>query len=446
MAGIHNDAVTTTVPARSAFDDPVEVPPARWVGALVLLNLGVVAGWFGPIQVLLAQQSDRIAAAEAGGMSKEALLAVVLFSGAAVSMVANPVWGAFSDRTRSRLGRRVPWVLGGVLLGAASLLLLSVAESAALMIVAWCLVQLALNAAWAGGVAAVPDQVPVERRGLIGGLVAIAGTVGVLLGIKIAELTGSIAQGYLVIALVMLVLSVPYLLGSRDVALPADHVLEPLDWKRLVRSFWVSPRDHPDFAWAFVTRLLVNLGNWIALNYLYYFLTDGLGYGDDDATGRLGLLVLIYGVATVATTVVVGHWSDRIGRRKVFVIASGALIGTSSLVLGLWQDWPGALLAAVVLGAGFGVYQAVDFALITQVLPGAGDRAKDLGVINIASALPQVLAPAIAGLILVLVRELGGSVATRGESWSLGYGVVYLVGFALCVLGSVFVTRIRSVA
>lgn len=287
---------------------------------------------------------------------------------------------------------------------------------------------------------------PVERRGLIGGLVAIAGTVGVLLGIKIAELTGSIAQGYLVIALVMLLLSVPYLVGSRDVPLPPDHRVEPMDWRRLVRSFWVSPREHPDFAWAFLTRLLVNLGNWIALNYLYYFLTDGLGFGDDDATAKLGVLVLLYGVATVATTVVVGHWSDRVGRRKVFVIWSGVLIGTSSLVLALWQEWPGALVASVVLGAGFGVYQAVDFALITQVLPGAGDRAKDLGVINIASALPQVLAPAIAGLILVLVRELGGSVATHGEGWSLGYGVVYVVGFALCVLGSVFVTRIRSVA
>src|SRR5688572_9009429 len=218
----HNDAVTTTLPTRSAFDEPVDNPPARWVGALVLLNLGVMAGWFGPIQVLLAQQADRVAAAEAGGMSKEALLAVVLFSGAAVSLFANPVWGAFSDRTRSRLGRRVPWVLGGVVLGAASLLLLSVADSAASMVVAWSLVQLALNAAWAGGVAAVPDQVPVQRRGLIGGLVAIAGTVGVLVGIKIAEVTGSIAQGYLTIAVVMLVLSVPYLVGSRDLALPSD--------------------------------------------------------------------------------------------------------------------------------------------------------------------------------------------------------------------------------
>jgi len=438
--------VTTTLPSRSAFDEPVEAPPARWVGSLVLLNLGLMAGWFGPIQVLLAQQAARIAADEPGGMSKEALLAVVLFSGAAVSMVANPVWGAFSDRTRSRLGRRVPWILGGVLLGAAALLLLSVAQTALWMVVAWSLVQLALNAAWAGAVAAVPDQVPVARRGLIGGMVAIAGTVGVLLGIKIAEVTGSIAQGYLVIAVVMMLLSLPYLLGSRDIALPGDHDLAPLDWRQLLRSFWVSPREHPDFAWAWITRLLVNLGNWIALNYLYYFLTDGLGYGEDDATARLGLLVLVYGACTVATTVVVGHWSDRVGRRKVFVIWSGVLIGTSSLVLGLWQDWPGALVAAVVLGAGFGVYQAVDFALITQVLPDAVDRGKDLGVINIASALPQVLAPAIAGLILVVVRELGGPVATYGESWSLGYGVVYGVGFAFCVLGSVFVTRIRSVA
>ena len=53
-----------------------------------------------------------------------------------------------------------------------------------------------------------------------------------------------------------------------------------------MRSFWVSPREHPDFAWAWLTRLLVNLGNWIALNYLYYFLTDGLGFGDDDATAQ----------------------------------------------------------------------------------------------------------------------------------------------------------------
>jgi len=117
--------VTTQAPARSAFDEPQDAPPARWVGSLVLLNLGLMAGWFGPIQVLLAQQADRVSAAEPGGLSKELLLSVVLFVGAIISLLANPVWGAFSDRTRSRLGRRVPWVVGGVVVGAVGLLLLS---------------------------------------------------------------------------------------------------------------------------------------------------------------------------------------------------------------------------------------------------------------------------------------------------------------------------------
>jgi MFS family permease len=434
----------TSVPA--ALAEPTVTPPKRWTLSLVLLNLGVMAGWFGPIQVLLAQQSAEIADANSAGMDKELLLAVVLFAGAFVSMIANPVWGALSDRTRSRHGRRVPWVLGGVLVGAACLVLLGTATGAVLLVLAWCLVQIALNAAWAGGTAAVPDQVPAQQRGLIGGLIAVAGVVGVVLGIQVAAWTSSITQAYVVIAILVVVLSVPWLLGSRDIALPRDHPLPPMDWKSMLRSFWVSPREHPDFAWAWITRLLVNLGNWIALNYLFYFLTDGLGYGKDDATARLGLLVVIYGAMTVLTTAFVGWWSDKVGKRKVFVIWSGMLVGLSSLILAAVQSWTGALAAAVVLGIGFGVYQAVDFALITQVLPGASERAKDLGVINIAAALPQVLAPVIAGVILVAVRNLGGTVATHGEQWSLGYGVVYLVGFAFCVLGSVLVTRIRSVA
>ena len=67
--------------------------------------------------------------------------------------------------------------------------------------------------------------------------------------------------------------------------------------------------------------------------------------------------------------------------------------------------------------------------MITQVLPAALDRAKDLGVINIANALPQVLAPGVAALVLSL---------------DLGYSGLYLVAAAVSVLGSVLVNKIRS--
>lgn len=142
------------------------------------------------------------------------------------------------------------------------------------------------------------------------------------------------------------------------------------------------------------------------------------------------VLTGIYAACLVATTVVGGIWSDRVGRRRVFVAVSGLVAATASVILAVTQTWPGALVAAVVLGTGYGVYTAVDFALITQVLPAAEARAKDLGVINIANALPQVFAPFMA---TVLVTVLGG------------YLSLYLFSAGVCVLGSVLVYRIKTV-
>ena len=131
------------------------------------------------------------------------------------------------------------------------------------------------------------------------------------------------------------------------------------------------------------------------------------------------------------TAVVGGIWSDRIGRRKPFVIWSGLIAATALLLLGFASTWTMAVIGAVVLAIGFGTYTAVDFAMITQVLPGANDRAKDLGVINIANALPQVLAPGVAAVVLAV---------------GLGYSGLYVIAAGVSVLGSVLVTRIRSLA
>jgi MFS family permease len=287
--------------------------------------------------------------------------------------------------------------------------------------------------------------VPVGRRGLVGGFLAIAQTLGILVGVGIAGATGSIALGYVATAALLVLLVVPYAVGSRDVALPERHHPPQFSLVGLFRSFWISPRDHPDFAWAWVTRFLVNFGNAVGTLYLLYYVTDGLGFSDDDGAGRVLVLTGLYAGTTVVTTAVFGHWSDRIGKRKVFVIWSGMCAAVAALILAVPQTWPSAVVAAVVLGCSYGIYTAVDFALITQVLPDAVDRAKDLGVINIANALPQVFAPALAGLLLTVVEALGGSVATRGDAWSLGYGLLYGVSAVASVLGSVLVTRIRSV-
>lgn len=441
----HDARVTTDTPPgsatrRSALAEPTTVPPARWVAFLTLASIGLWAGFFGPIQVLLAQQAEAI-----DEESKKQILSLVLGLGAATSVICNPVFGAFSDRTSLRMGRRLPWVIGGAAGGALALLVLSVADNVLVMALGWCGVQAALNAMLAAVTATVPDQVPVSSRGRIGGILAIAQTVGVIAGSGIASATGSIAAGYTVIAVVLVVCTIPWCLDARDVPLLPQERPGAFDWGAFVRSFWVSPRTHPDFAWAWITRFLVNLCNALGLLYLLYYMQDVLGFAKDDADERVFVLTAIYGVVVMATAVAFGVWSDRSGRRKVFVIWSGVVMGVATLLLAIAQSWPAAVVAAAMMGVGYGIYVSVDFALITQVLPGAEDRAKDLGVINIANALPQVFAPFLAALILLVVEGLGGITETDGDRFSVGYCVLYLCAFAVAILGSVLVTRIRSV-
>jgi MFS family permease len=430
----------TTEVRRSALAEPLLNPPARWVAFVTLASVGLWGGFFGPIQVLLAQQAEAISVDH-----KKEILSVVLGLGAFTSVVCNPLFGAFSDRTTLRFGRRLPWIAGGALGGAASLLLLSVADNVVVMALGWCGVQATLNAMLAAVTATVPDQVPVDRRGRVGGILAVAQTVGVVGGTGIAAATGSIAAGYAVTAGVLVVLAVPYCLDSRDVPLAPDERPPPFRWGEFLRAFWISPREHPDFAWAWLTRFLVNLGNALGLLYLLYFMQDVVGFDKEEADDRVFLLTAIYAVTLVLTTVVFGIWSDRSGRRKIFVTWSGVVAGGAALLLGVGQSWATAAVAAAVMGCGYGIYTSVDFALITQVLPGAEDRAKDLGVINIANALPQVVAPAIAGAILLGVEAAGGVAETDGDGFSSGYFALYLGAFLVSVLGSVFVNRIRSV-
>ena len=426
--------------SRSALAEPTVVPPWSWVLALSLVNLAIMSGWFGPIQVLLAEQAREISPEH-----KEQVLGWVLGIGAFVSTVCNPLFGAFSDRTTARMGRRLPWILGGAAGGTLSLLVLSMAESVPMMMLGWCGVQAFLNAMYAAVTAAVPDQVPEGRRGLVGGFLAIAQTFGVVFGVGIAAVTNSIAAGYLVTIVVLLALTLPYAVRSRDLALPEDYRVPQFRPMQFLRSFWISPREYPDFAWAWITRFLVNTGNYIGTMYLLYYVTDGLGFSEDAGPDKVFVLTVIYAVTMVATTAFGGAWSDRIGRRKIFVIWSGIVAGSATLILAGPQTYAAAVVAAGVLGVGYGIYTAVDFALITQVLPGAEGRAKDLGVINIANALPQVFAPIMAGIILSVVRSAGGTVDTQGQEWSMGYGAVYGFAFLVSILGSVFVTRIRSV-
>ena len=408
--------------------EPERLVRPAWTAGVVLVNVGINAAFFGPLQVLLGQQAAAFSEAD-----KEAILALVTGAGATVSLVANPLFGAFSDRTTSRLGRRVPWVVLGAVLGAAALIALAGAPNVAVMTLLWCLVQAGCNGAYAAITAAIPDRVPVRQRGTVGGLAAMGQTVGILIGAVIAAaVTGNFAAGYLVCAVALLAGVVLYFFKNDDVPLPAAS-RPAFSLAGFAKSFWVSPVLYPDFAWAWLTRLLVNVGNHMVTLYLLFFLKDAVHVKETQGIEpEFGVLVLtgLYAMMVIITSVAGGRLSDRMGKRKPLVIISSGIIAAASLILAIAPTWTGALIGASVLGIGFGCYLAVDFALITEVLPRALSRGKDLGVLNIANSLPQVLAPLIAFPFVAL--------------WG-GYVSLYVAAAVIGLLGAVFVVKIKGV-
>jgi MFS family permease len=253
------------------------------------------------------------------------------------------------------------------------------------------------------------------------GTVLGALVVVVMLGIAGLPLAYAVCAGIVLVGAAFFVLRTP------DARLPVEFRPSSAAGE-VLRNLWVSPRRHPDFAWAWGCHFMINLGNAFGTLYLLFFLKDAVHYEDPDT----GLLIMmgLYGVALVAGAVVAGHFSDKSGRRKPYVLAASGVMALAALLLVIWQSWPVALAASPLLGVGFGAYMAVALAMLTQVLPTAQDRAKDLGVINIANSLPQVVAPLLTPLVLAYLG---------------GYSGLFAASAVATLLAAVLVLRVKAV-
>jgi MFS family permease len=408
---------------RTALEEPTAPVSTGWTLRLSAAILGFSMAVVAPIQILLPLQIEEIDAAD-----KEASLAVVTGCAAVVSILAAPIAGALSDRTTSRRGRRHPWILGGALVCALALATLSLQVTMLGVALCWMVAQGAQNSMFAGLTATVPDQVPVRQRGVVSAFAGLPLPLGLVLGVLLVTvIVPSRIGGYLALAVLVVLLALPFVLGTPDLRLLPQQ-RPPFELRRFVRGFWISPRRHPDFAWAAVARLAIQLANSIATLYLLYFLRDELNF--DDPAGGVFVLTLVYTAGILCTSVLAGRLSDRSGRRKIFVVVSSAVIAVAMLMLSVWHEWGAVVMAAGILGLGYGVYVAIDNALITQVLPAASDRAKDLGIVNLANTAPQAFAPLIAGGIIALLGS---------------YTVLYLSAGVIALAGAALILPIRSV-
>jgi MFS family permease len=385
--------------------EPLDRVGRGFISRYALASMGTSLVFLAPLLVSLALKVNSLVGIEQAPKS----LALVAGTGSIVAMLGNPFFGKLSDRTSSRLGMRRPWMVTGLAGGCLGILIVALAPTVPVVLIGWCLAQLALNALLAAQVAVLPDQVPVAQRGLVAGILGI--------GLPIA----SIAATYLVQLFTgnrLAMFLVPCAIGGFFVLLFVvtlnDRRLDPADkpaWslRELASTFYFDPRRSPDFAWAFASRFMLLLAYALLTTYQAYYLLDQTGTAEADVPHQVFLGTLAQSVVLIAASLIGGHLSDRTGRRKILVITASILYGVALFVIAVADSVNGYLIGMALSGLGFGLYIAVDLALVADVLPDRATAAKDLGVFNIASALPFFVAPAIAPAILALGN---GSYAT----------------------------------
>ena len=403
--------------------------PKRQTGLLSGLGfvyLAVMATYAALAVSLVPNQVQAIDAADKVGN-----LAIVNTIAAVVTIFFQPIAGALSDRTRSRFGRRAPWMVLGAVIAALFLLGLGASSSIPFIAIFLVLAQAGLNTVNGPASAIVADRFDRSRRGIASAVTGVGTMIGFGVGVGIAgALANDLGLGYLVFGVLVLVAVLVFVLTNPD-APSTDLEKPPFRWGEFVRGFWVNPRKNPDFAWAFGARFAMILAYQSVQSYLLYILRDHIHVSDAASNGLATLITAAMLGSALVTTFLGGVLSDKVGRRKPFVIVASLFMAVA-LAFPVISPTVGAMFAlAVVFGVGYGAYLSVDLALMTEVLPDAGrSAARDMGILNVATNVPQALTPVVAWLLITYIG---------------GYTALFIAGIVFCVVGALTILPIKSV-
>ncbi|WP_230482274.1 MFS transporter [Sphingomonas sp. Leaf21] len=405
----------------------------KWV---LLVSLGLVfftllTLYASCLGVLLPNQIQNI---DPAGKAKT--LGIIYAITSVFSTLTTPIAGALSDRTRSRFGRRTPWIVVGATIGGVAIILTPHGGGLVGITAIWLVSVVTLNAMQPAITTLVADRFPPEERGLASGVVGGAMTAGVSFGTFFAgTLASQIPLAYGIVGTAIIVVCLAFVLVNPEpqVALPPST---PLKLGAFLKGFWISPRAYPDFAWAFLGRFCIYMGYQAILTYLLYILQDHIGMSQGRANQMIASMSIVTFVALVVSGLGSGVLSDRLGRRKPLVFLASLIMAAAVAMPLIVPTAHGMFAYAVLIGLGYGAFMSVDLALMTQVLPkprpGEEDATgKDLGILTTAVNVPQILSPVMAAALL----------SATGNN----YTVLFIVSGVFVLVGSFLVLPIRSV-
>jgi MFS family permease len=392
------------------------------VALLVLATFGGSMAMIVPMSFTLALRLDQIAP------GREEFLGYMLGAGSTFSLLAAPLTGVLSDRTRSRWGRRRPYTVAGATVGLAAIPLMAYAPNVLLLGVGWVLSTVGWHTAMGSINNYQADNLPKFQRGRVAGLTSLARQIAPVAGII---LVGQVVADPLWVFLLPAMVGVLLVLGFVVFA-PEGHSprrLEPavpLSLKNVLQSFMFNPRQHPAFAWTWGGRFMFFLGLSLTTSYSTFFYAQRLDLSVADVST---VIAAISAGSIITSTVgaIGGGWlSDRAASRQPFILVATVIYAAGALVSAFSHSLVSLVTGSLITSLGIAVFVAVGQALVLDVLPHRETQAGRFTAITSSSQkIPSALAPALAPLLL--------SIAAFDNSRN--YTVLYVAAGMLAVLG-----------
>jgi len=386
------------------------------IAPLVLLSFGLST--FIVIRIV-GQEHATAAFATATGISGIAVVIFGLFS------------GVIADKTRLKMGRRRFWMIAGSIGGALSMLALTYASSIPMFIIAICLVNFFYGMVSLSCYAIVPEQVEPEKFGRVSGLIGAAAPAFVMTGQMVmgAFAKSTLDEKMITIIIVQLIGGILAALLIKDNYFAGAEKSEKNSIG--IRGFYPSFKKHPSYTWALLTKLFINFSNaGMGMLTLFYIARFHLS---ETKIFQLMALTAPAIMVMVAAGILGGFLSDKVKKQKPFVMGAALVTGICLIAFAFSSNITWVIVGNFIFNFGFGMYGAVDNALVNRILPSKENAAKDISIMNTTTSLSSTLvnfaAPALIGLG---VKLFGGD----------GYTLFFLVLAVFSILSAVVVLPI----
>jgi MFS family permease len=432
---LNDDLATEDTPAAEPVPaaGPAERVSAGFIFWMALANFGVSMAYIVPLSFSLALRIQQLVPGH------EEVLGYATGTAQAVFILTAPLVGIWSDRTRSRFGRRRPFMLGGIALGMAGLVVIAVAPNVPVLMVGWVVAMFGWSNTGSAIMFLQADLVPEEQRGRISGFTGLSAQVAPVLGIgivsafiKTSTFLVFFVPGAVGVTLTLLFVFLGKDPDSRLLDLPADRI----SIKKVFASYAFNARKYPDFGWNWFGRFAFFMGLYLNTTFGTFFYAQRLEVSVAEV-GAIVAVIGLLGVVAAAAGAIGGGWlSDKLQRRKLFVLVGAVLFAGGALIEANAYSLPVLVVGSVVMNLSLAAFGAVDGAIVMAILPDRTEAGRYMSVVQFAQKLPSAIAPLLAPLVITI-----GAVGSLKN-----YTLLYLMGGVFALLGGLIILlKVKSV-